>query len=158
MEKLKSFFISLLLFIGFSAIGITVGYFIGTAYADLKGEGKFSNWRKLDDDLKFVEIVDATSQTVWAKTFDGAIFSWDTNCAREPNCNQWVQANEVPGDVQKYGGQSMERGSVCPPTNLKYYSDPPGNTVECVLAITYGMDIMHFLTKEKSGHGNIAIQ
>lgn len=142
VQKLKSFLVSFLLLIVFSMVGIAIGYFAGATYADFKGEGKFSHWEELGGTLKFEQIVDATSQIIWAKTADGTLYSLATNCARGTNCYEWIEAKEVPADIHGYGGQSMERGSSCPPSQLKYFSNPPGNLVECVRAITYGMDIM----------------
>jgi hypothetical protein len=142
LQNLKSFLLSFLLFIGFSVAGIAIGYFFGATYADLKGEGKFSHWRELGGNLKFEQIVDATSQIIWARTADGTLYSLDTNCARGTTCYEWIEAKEVPADIHQYGGQSMERGSSCTSPQLKYFSNPPGNPVECVRAVTYGMDIM----------------
>lgn len=142
MEKQSNFPVSLLLFIVFTVLGTAAGYYIGKSQAELMREGKFSSWNKLDGSLRFEEIVDATSQMVWAKTADGTLYLLDANCAREPDCNKWIQTKEIPADIHEYGGQSMERGSSCPPSNLKYFSTPPGNLIECVCAISFGMDIM----------------
>ena len=144
--KLKEFIILFLFLIGFSTGGMTIGYFVGATFADLKEEGKFSTWEELEGNLKFEQIVDATTQIIWARTADGAMYSLDTNCAHGANCYEWIQTKEVPADIHEYGGQSIERGSTCPSSNLKYFTEPPGNLVECVRAITYGMDIAPGIT------------
>lgn len=142
MDKLKEFFISLLLFIGFSAIGTVIGYNIGKTQAELNSEGKFSYWKEFNGSLKFEQIAEATSQIVWAKTADGTLYSWNTNCNLEANCNQWIQTIEIPVDIHQYNEPPIEKGSSCPSSNLKYFTNPPGKLAECVRAISYGMDIM----------------
>lgn len=144
--KLKNFLFLFLLLIGFSIGGTAIGYFVGATYADFKGEGKFSTWDELEGNLKFEQIVDATTQIIWARTAGGTMYSLDTNCAHGANCYEWIQTKEAPADIHEYGGQSIERGSTCPSSNLKYFTAPPGNLVECVRAITPGMDIAPGIT------------
>jgi hypothetical protein len=105
MERSKRFLVSLLLFIGFSA----AGYSAGETLSNLQKEGRFSNWEQMRGELRFDQIADATPQIIWAKTVDGALYSWDTNCAREPSCNQWIQTDEIPTDIHEYNEPPLEK-------------------------------------------------
>ena len=128
MQQAKSFFLSLLLFIVFSVLGIAVGFSAGYSIVVLDNEGLFSSWKLLNGSLKFEQIIDATSQTVWAQTKDGKFYSWNFNCL---NCNQWVETQEVPTDLYDFGERSMIKDVTCETRGHKFFRKPPGNIVEC---------------------------
>jgi hypothetical protein len=140
MQEPKHFFETLLIFVGFSVIGIIAGYLTGITWANYQA-GKFSRWQELESSLNFKKISDTTLQTVWAKTTEGELYFWNADCSNEPNCRQWVPAKDTPDTDYQYGGQSTKRFNACPASSLKDPTDPPGDIVECVLFISSGSDI-----------------
>lgn len=128
MERVKSILLTLLFFIVFSVLGIAVGFGVGHVVVILDNEGLFSSWKLLDGSLKFEQIIDATSQTVWAKTNDGKLYSWKFNCL---NCNRWIETQDVPTDLYDSGERSMIKDITCETDSYKFFRQPPGHLVEC---------------------------
>jgi hypothetical protein len=134
MQKVKSFFLFTLVFFIFAILGIAVGFGTGYVVNILHNDGLFSSWKLLDGSLKFKQIVDVTSQTIWARTAEEKLYSWDTNCYREPKCNTWVETKDVPDDIH-YGGEiPISKDRACQLLDFKFLRQPPGNVVECVRA------------------------
>lgn len=95
MQNAKTLFLSLLLFIGFSILGIAVGFGIGSIGVALKNEGLFTSWKQLDGSQKIEHIVNISSQTIWAQTSDNKLYSWKFYCDHTPDCNQWIEAKDI---------------------------------------------------------------
>lgn len=133
MQKLKSFFLSILYFVVFCVLGLIVGVGIAYGFLILGGQGVFSSWELLKGDHQFEKIITADNQTVWAQASDGKVYSWNTNCYRE-NCDQWIQANEVPkNDSEYYSGETIDIGSSCGADDR--VRNAPGEVVECARVV-----------------------
>ena len=129
MQKLTRFFLSVFYFIVFCVVGLIIGVGIAYGFLILGGQGVFSSWELLKGDHPFEKIITADNQTVWAQASDGKVYSWNTNCYRE-NCDQWVEAKEIPkNDSEYYSGQTLEISNSCGTDDR--VRNAPGKVVEC---------------------------
>lgn len=129
MRQVKRFSLLLLLFIVFSVLGSAVGFGVGCIVVTLNNEGLFATWKQLDGSLKFEQIVDVTSQTIWAQTSDGKIYSRGSSCYHEAQCNTWAETKEVPNLVYDGPEQPMIKSDSCQITRFRFLRKPPGNLV-----------------------------
>lgn len=144
-QKGKNSFVSLLLFMVFSGLGLAIGYGVGNLRYYLGSEGFFSSWTLLDGPQHFEKINDATRIQVWAQTSDGKLYYFPTNCAVQADCNKWIETPQVPDNIHTDvfpPEEPVERGVPCPSSGYKYLKNPPGNLVDCARVIAPGMDIM----------------
>jgi hypothetical protein len=130
MQKLKSFFLSLLFLIIFCAGGMVIGVGSGRVISYLSNEGFFTQWQLLDGSQKFEFGEDATSLSVWARGIDGKLYWWNFNCQTDTSCMKWVDANEIPEDIHAGLKQEMQKSGDCQsmhPSPQKL----PGKVIEC---------------------------
>jgi len=129
MTKVLNFFLSLFYFIAFCILGWFIGAGIGYGFLILDAQDTFSSWELLSGNHQFEKIVSADSQTVWAQASDGKVYSWNTNCYLE-NCNQWVEAKEIPENDFEYDtGETLEISNSC---NIgDRVQKTPGQVIEC---------------------------
>lgn len=140
MQKYGNFLVSLLIFLGFSAIGIAIGYSIGTKQADRHREGASAYWTAILASVRFEKIIDATSDALWAQSIDGKLYSYMHRCGSQPECEKWIEIKEMPADIHQYYNKPQISPS-CPPPNLKYFTEPPRNVIECARVKGTGMDV-----------------
>jgi hypothetical protein len=129
---MKNFFLSFLFFIVFSVLGIAVGFGIGHLVTALNNEGLFTSWKQLDSSPKFKQIEDVSSEMVWAKAEDGKLYSWKFYCSRDPSCQQWVEVKELSNDTNYAYGQLIKKSDSCQNQSFRFYTKPPGNTIDCL--------------------------
>jgi hypothetical protein len=91
----------------------------------------FSSWILLDSSVEFKQIVEVTSQNIWAQSDDGKIYSWNFNCYLGPKCNEWIKTEAVPADLHEFGEQPMEKSNSCQAVARKPIKEPPSKEVEC---------------------------
>jgi hypothetical protein len=144
MKRIKSFFSYLLYFIGFSILGISIGFGVGYGLKTLYSEGLFTSWQQLDGSLRFIKLVEVTYDEIWAKTVDGKLYSWSFNCYREEPCNVWLETNEVLGNIHNFGEQSEIKNTSCQILDFKLYRKHPGNVVQCAENSIFGVESSMF--------------
>ncbi len=140
MQQLKNFFSSLLFFIGFSVLGIVVGFGVGYIVTVLNNEGLFASWKQLDSSKKFENIVDISFQTIWAQTSDEKLYSLDFYCDSDPNCNQWIEAKDMPEDTNYAYEQPVKKSDTCKIPSFQFFRELSGNPIECAQIEFYGME------------------
>lgn len=121
-------------FLLFLLVGAIAGFKIGSHLVGLQSSGAFASWKLLDGPYKFIEIVDANSATVWAKTSDGKLYSWD---CQYHEC-LWIEVENVPADAhenqQGMGEQPLNKNDTCPvDETFSPSEDPPGKIAGCAL-------------------------
>ena len=131
MPRNNTFLNSCLTFVLFSISGVVLGYLVGSIAASIENDPQFENWVLLDSSQKFNTIVDVTSQTIWAQSEDGKLYSWDFICYGDIQCMQWVETSEVPNDIHDFGENPMEKSTSCKIPSSNPIKRPPGNLVEC---------------------------
>ncbi|GEM_PF-6400697 len=131
MQKIKKILLSVFSFTIFSSLGIITGLGIGKVVLQLENEGLFSSWKLLDSSQEFETILEATTQTIWAQSIDGYLYTWNSNCYLEISCDQWTEAKEIPQDIHDFWETPMEKSDSCPNRDYKYLGAPPGNLIEC---------------------------
>lgn len=137
VQVAKNLLLLFFLFVG----GVIAGYKIGRHIVDLQASGSFVSWKPLVGPYKFEEIVDANSSTVWAKTSDGKLYSWD---CQYHECI-WTEVENVPADAHEYdqgmGEQPLNKGDTCPvDDSFSPSNEPPGKIVGCALGWYRGID------------------
>jgi hypothetical protein len=140
MQKMKSFCLYLLYFLGFSILGISIGFGIGVGLKILYDEGLFTSWKQLDGSLRYTELVKVTYDDIWAKTLDGKVYSWSFNCYREEPCNVWIETNETLENAQNFGQLSKIGNAPCQILDFKLYRKPPRNAVQCGESMIFGVE------------------
>ncbi len=139
-------FYSLLLFLGTIGVGIVLGISVGNGITRLKYEGFWSSWKLLPNDLKFDEIVDATSRAILAQAEDGKLYYYPFICYEEyPDCLQyrWIEARAIPEELHNGFDMPLELGKTCPEQQyIKYLRNPPGDLVSCARTWSMGLDIV----------------
>jgi len=134
MQKIKSFFLSLLFFIIFSILGIAVALGVGYLILILNEGGAFNSWKELNSPFVIKKIVDANSSTVWVENNDGKLFYYkdikQVYCDSS-DCNQWIETEGVTNDINSTGEQPVVKDNSCQFDNLKFLRKPHGNIVEC---------------------------
>jgi hypothetical protein len=139
MQKIKSFFLSLLFLVAFSILGTVIGFGVGNEIVLLNHEGLFTPWKRIDNSHKFKSIVDVTSNSIWAQTTDGIIYLRDSNCYQNPsNCNQWIKVTEMPENIHVLPEQPMIKDFSCPNGDFRLSRKPPGNLIECAQGTSIG--------------------
>lgn len=120
----------LLLIIFFPCLGLYIGMEIGS-FRD-ENKQKYEPWKQIESPYKFKEIVDATSDTVWVKTIDGKLYSWEMYCDHDMECEKWVETQEVPADIHEgYAAQQFEKNNFCPLSRSSLPKEPPSTVKEC---------------------------
>ena len=147
MQKLKSFFLSLLYFVVLCIFGLIVGIGIAYGFLTFGAQGAFSSWELLSGNHQFEKIITADPQTVWAQASDGKVYSWNANCYRE-NCDQWVEAKEIPENSFEYAtGESIEISNSCNTDDRARKT--PGRVIECAhvafAGAGYGIEVYYAL-------------
>ena len=141
--KQKSTVVSTIFFVVFPLLGLALGMYLGDGFASLKREGFGLSWKYLKNSSPFAKIVDANSKNIWAQTSDGRLYYFPFRCNYGDVCNHWIETQAVPDNVHLGFDRPLERGITCPySSSFKYLRVPPGKLVECVRAITWGMDIV----------------
>jgi|SRR5688572_4034080 len=140
MQQAKTLFLSLLFFIGFSILGIAVGFGIGNIGVALNNEGLFTSWKQLDSSQKFEQIVDISFQTIWAQTSDEKLYSWKFYCNRNSDCNRWIEAKDIPENTNFAYEQPVKKSDACRIPSFQFFREVPGNPIECAQIEFYGME------------------
>jgi hypothetical protein len=112
--------------------GIGIVYGVGYGYRVLREGGAFSSWELLEGHGGFIEIVDANSQTVWARDALGAQYYLNINCHSETPCNIWLESESIPENIHGGPERDIERTRVC--EGYPLMGRPPGEVVGCVRA------------------------
>lgn len=131
MQRNNTFLNSCLTFIAFSISGIALGFLAGIIAASISYTSALASWELLDSSVEFKQIIDVTSQTVWAQSVDEQLYSWNFICYGDIQCKQWVETSEVPDDVHDFGESPMEKSTSCKTPSSNSVKQPPGNLVEC---------------------------
>ncbi len=134
MQKLNypQMIINFFALIVFSVGGGIFGFIGGFFFADFKHsrEMKAMEWQLLDSPVKFTQLVDANSSTVWAQDADKKIYSWNFNCSLQQKCNQWIETQNIDNNIEV----SMEKNNTClfsRESAATPSKEPPGKIVEC---------------------------
>ncbi|MFN8425811.1 MAG: hypothetical protein U0X93_05155 [Anaerolineales bacterium] len=130
-RKNNAFLNSCLIFVIFIISGAVLGFLAGSIAADISNTSALSSWELLDSPQKFETIVDVTSQTIWAQSEDGKLYSWNFICYGDIQCMQWVETSDVPNDIHDFGENPMEKSTSCKTTSSNPVKQPPGKLVEC---------------------------
>jgi hypothetical protein len=138
-QRVKNFLVTTLLLVALAWLGLA----IGKGWSHFRQDGYGSSWKTLSSTPKFVNIVDATPTDVWARASDGKLYYHAYNCWSGSGCYQWIGTPSVPDNTHFGMRPPVDRGSTCPEANsFKYLGNPPGNIIECIRAISIGMDIV----------------
>ncbi len=132
-QNAKKILTSLLFLALFTGSGIGVGLGVGYAVTVFQHEGLFSSWRHMDSLLNFIEIVDVTTSEIWAKSDNGKLYLWESNCYRDIPCNRWIYPDILPGDEPESWGRPMLKADSCENLDFKFrfQRNPPEEVIEC---------------------------
>jgi hypothetical protein len=140
MQQAKTLLLSLLFFIGFSILGIAVGFGIGSIGVALNNEGLFTSWKQLDGSQKIEHIVDISFQRIWAQTSDDKLYSLKFYCNRDPDCNRWIEARDIPENTNFAYELPVKKSDLCRIPSFQFFREVPGNPIECAQIEFYGME------------------
>lgn len=107
------------------------GFLVGIGALYLGEQGFFVNWSRLPAPVKFTEIVDASTDTVWAKAEDGKLYSLSMVCSGDAQCGKWMQVEEVILDPYGFP-HNLEKGASCQIGRFKNRG-PSGKTIQCAV-------------------------
>ncbi|MBL8063891.1 MAG: hypothetical protein JNK32_12760 [Anaerolineales bacterium] len=134
-NDLVSLFASMLLFaIGGGVLGVIAGNII----LKFESKGAFTSWQLLESSVKFAEIVDADTNTVWAQSEDEKLYYRKLSCVWE-TCDTWEEVDTVSdeadtrNEVVVFGNTCSFAEGNAAQGNIKPQKQPD-NVVECVLA------------------------
>jgi len=130
-SKAKRIAVNALLFLVVSALGTGLGFWAGNLLAMLVNQGTFVSWAVLPSSLRFEKILDADTQAVWARSTDGATYSWDQNCDRQIACGQWAPRTPVPPEAHGGSELPVKIAKSCKFDEREDKLEPPGEVVEC---------------------------
>ncbi len=116
MARVATIFRRLLTLLGFLALGIVCTGLLVSAGAYLHSEGFLSRWKHLPGIVKFQELIEVTSQDLFARGVDEKSYFWNLNCAKETECGQWLQREPQPRVMP---GQYEAQSSDC----TQFYDD-----------------------------------
>lgn len=129
LGNLASLFASMFLFaIAGSFVGLVAG--IGILY--FQGTGAFTSWQLLDSPVKFTQIVNANTNTVWAQSVDEKLYSRILECPLE-KCDTWVETKAVPDDAHSAPNEGIKKGGTCDLGESYTPKKQPGHITECYL-------------------------
>ncbi|MBX3036327.1 MAG: hypothetical protein KF758_05375 [Anaerolineales bacterium] len=135
MKNIKSFFLNLLVMLGFIITGILITTTLGYGFVILDEAGAFGggSWKLIESPIKFKHIADATTQKIWAVTEENKYY-----CLGFPGCDQWTETEEVSvNSHEEYDHTTISKNTCKSDVIIKYPIGPYGNVVECALTIKY---------------------
>lgn len=144
IQAMKTLLLLFLLILLFSCLGFYVGMDIG----NLKDkEVKYEPWKQLEGPYKFDEIVDAASDTIWAKSINGKLYSWKSYCDQDEKCEKWVETQEVPAGIHEGNvEQQFDKNIFCPPSHNTFPKEPPFTVNECAVVsyMIFGWNVKYY--------------
>lgn len=138
MKKSTINVLLLLIILESPVLGFAIGLVFGSTADQRRMDAQYNEpWKQADGTHVFVEIVEASSVKVWARTADDRLYlyTWSYPCYDGDACLNWVEAEEVPDDIhaQGHGEMPIVKAETCPAFG-QFTKEPPKNVAECVLA------------------------
>ena len=125
----KNLFLLLFSFIGFSILGMAIGFGIGSVGIVLNNEGLFTSWQQLDSSQKMEHIVDISFQKIWAQTSDNKLYSLKFYCDHTPDCNRWIEAKNISENTNFAYEQPVRKNDSCSIPSFQFFTKVPGNPI-----------------------------
>jgi hypothetical protein len=125
--------VSLIVTVFFSAIICAfIGLFVGIGIVYFQGKGAFTSWQLISSPVKFTQIVDANTTTVWAQSMDDKLYSWSLHCPSQSECNKWIEIKAIPNGIHDF--DSIKNGDTCDLGGGYVPKKQLGHVTECYLA------------------------
>jgi len=128
MQFLKTSFFTFFLCAVLAVVGAGMGFFAGIGIDNLRLSSILVSWKLLDSPVKFAQIVDANTNTAWAKSTEDKLYTWE--CQTQKEC-KWIETREIPLDVHDGIGLTTN-GDTCQLEGSVNQKKQPENVVGCV--------------------------